>query len=82
MKIEVVRMFGLGKYRSPFGKWLDSHEKTSVEFAKESGVHRQTIDSMAGEKGYSPRQTTIHKVLKTAKKIDPGVTFEKLFPPM
>lgn len=75
-------MFGLGKYRTPFGKWLDRHKKTSVEFAKECGVHRQTIDAMAGEKGYAPRQTTVHKVLKTAKKIDPEVTYEKLFPPM
>lgn len=75
-------MFGLGKYRTPFGKWLDSHRKTSVEFAKESGVHRQTIDSMAGEKGYAPRQTTINKVLKAAKKVDPKATYERLFPPM
>lgn len=74
-------MYGLGKYRTPFGKWLDRHKKSSVEFAKESGTHRQTIDAMAGEMGYAPRQTTIQKVLKAAKKIDPEVTYEKLFPP-
>lgn len=75
-------MYGLGKYRTPFGQWLKNHNMTSVEFAKESGVHRQTIDSMAGEKGYAPRQTTINKVLKAAKRTDPSVTYEKLFPPM
>ncbi len=75
-------MFGLGKYRTSFGKWLDRHKKTSMEFSQECGVHRQTIDSMAGDKGYAPRQTTIDKVLKAAKKIDPDATYEKLFPPM
>lgn len=74
--------FGLGKKRTPFGKFLDRIGLTSVEFAKECGVHRNTIDSMAGEKGYAPRQTTIQKVLKAAKKRDPQVTYEDLFPPL
>lgn len=75
-----LEKFGLGKYRTPFGKWLQRNDLTSVEFAKECGVHRNTIDSMAGEKGYAPRQTTVHKVLKAAKKRDPHVSYEELFP--
>ncbi|MBG9941760.1 transcriptional regulator [Brevibacillus formosus] len=74
--------YGLGKYRTPFGKWLDDHKKTSVEFAVESGVHRNTIDALAGQKGYGARKPTMDKVLKVAKKIDPEATYEKLFPPM
>ncbi len=74
--------FGLGKYRTPFGKFLDAHKITSVEFAKESGISRNTIDKLAGEKGYAPRQSTINKVLLTAKKYDESITYEQLFPPM
>lgn len=73
---------GLGKYRTPFGEWLNDMNKTSVEFAEESGVHRNTIDALAGQKGYGARRPTLDKILKTAKQIDPGATYEKLFPPM
>ncbi|MGO0058682.1 hypothetical protein ACTID9_01215 [Brevibacillus fluminis] len=73
---------GLGKYRTPFGKWLDAIGKSSVEFASKSGVHRNTIDALAGQKGYSSRKQTLDKVLNTAKDLDPTVTYEKLFPPM
>lgn len=74
--------YGLGKYRTPFGKWLDKVGKTSIKFAGESGVHRNTIDALAGQKGYGARKTTLDKILKAAKKIDPEATYEKLFPPL
>jgi|GEM_PF-593806 len=74
--------FGLGKYRTAFGRWLDKVGMTAVEFAEKSGLHRNTVDSMAGDKGYDPRKSSIDKALKTAKKIDPNVTYEELFPPM
>ncbi|MGF9824016.1 transcriptional regulator [Brevibacillus agri] len=73
---------GLGKYRTPFGKWLERNGLTSVEFAKECGVNRDTIGSMAGDRDYAPRRTTIEKVLKAARKRDERVKYEDLFPPM
>jgi len=75
-------MFGLGKPRTPFGRWLERHGITAVEFAKECGVNRDTIGSMAGDKSYAPRRTTIEKVLKAARRRDPGIRYEDLFPPM
>ncbi|MDT3418202.1 putative transcriptional regulator [Brevibacillus aydinogluensis] len=74
-------MFGLGKNRTKFGKWLDEHGITIVEFAKESKVNRDTIGDLASKEGYSPRKDTINKILSAAKKRDPKVTYEKLFPP-
>jgi putative transcriptional regulator len=73
--------FGLGKFRTPFGRWLDRNGITTKEFAEECGVNRDTISSMAGNMGYAPRRTTIEKVLKAARKRDPDVTYEDLFPP-
>ena len=74
-----MQKHGLGKYRTPFGKWLDERNLSSVKFALDCGVDRQTIDSIAGQKGYSPRQATIDKIIKAAKKYDQNVNYEKLF---
>ena len=43
--------YGLGKFRTPFGKWLEKKKISTVEFAKECGVNRDTISAMAGEQG-------------------------------
>ena len=45
-------MFGLGKKRSRFGKYLDQHSITQQEMAKESGVSKSTISRLCdpGEK--------------------------------
>lgn len=75
-------MFGVGKNRTKFGKWLDSQGITVVQFAKECNVNRDTIGDLASKERYSPRRDTINKILKAAKKRDRNVTYETLFPPM
>ncbi|EMI11249.1 XRE family transcriptional regulator [Anoxybacillus gonensis] len=66
-------MFGLGKPRSKFGKFIDRHSISIVEFAKESGVNRKTLGKACKDKNYIPRQDVMKKILKAARKIDPNV---------
>jgi predicted transcriptional regulator len=66
-------MFGLGKPRSKFGKFIDSHSISIVEFAEESGVNRKTLGKACKDENYIPRQDVMKKILKAARKIDPNV---------
>ncbi len=66
-----VRMFGLGKPRSSFGKWLDKNGINTVEFAKESGVSRKTIGEAANDKGYIPGASVTRKIMRAVRQIEP-----------
>lgn len=64
-------MFGLGKPRSQFGKWLDKNSISTVEFAKESGVGRNTIGIAANDKDYVPGASVTRKIMRTVRQIEP-----------
>nr|WP_028982821.1 helix-turn-helix transcriptional regulator [Sporolactobacillus terrae] len=61
-------MFGLGKSRTKFGKWLDKKGISQNDVAKGSKVGRSTISRMAGDRDYSPKYSTFVKVKKWLKK--------------
>ncbi|GAF22737.1 hypothetical protein JCM19047_2504 [Bacillus sp. JCM 19047] len=63
-------MFGLGKPRSQFGKWLDKNSISTVEFAKESGVGRNTIGIAANDKEYVPGASVTRKIMRVVRKIE------------
>jgi putative transcriptional regulator len=65
-------MFGLGKPRTKFGKFLDKNSVTSVEFSEESGVTRKTVGKACNDKDYIPRQDVMKKIMSAARKIDPN----------
>jgi transcriptional regulator with XRE-family HTH domain len=62
-------MFGLGKPRSKFGKWLDEREIIQNELASKSGLGRTTISNMANNKEYKPKFSTFAKLQRGLKKM-------------
>lgn len=64
-------MFGLGKRRSKFGRWLDKQGVTQLELEKRSKLSRGTISSLCNDDNYQPKHETIIKIqhgLKTLGK--------------
>jgi transcriptional regulator with XRE-family HTH domain len=68
-------MFGLGKPRSKFGKWLDRRGIQQNEVANKAGLGRTTISNMASNKDYKPRISTFTKLQKGLKKMGYNVEY-------
>lgn len=66
-------MFGLGKPRTKLGKWLDKRGVTNTWLQKESGVNKNTITDLTSKGEHSPTQTTMKRILKALREIDPRV---------
>jgi DNA-binding XRE family transcriptional regulator len=60
-------MFGLGKKRSKFGKWLDQKGISQMELAKKAKVGRNTISTICSEKEHVPRIATWVKIQRALK---------------
>lgn len=68
-------MFGLGKPRTKFGKWLDKKGITQNEVAKKSNVGRTTISNMCSDKSYAPKYATFEKVKRGLNKMGHSVEY-------
>lgn len=62
-------MFGLGKKRSKFGKFIDKRGITQTELEKLTGLSRGTISSLCNDKEYRPKLSTVQKVKKALKRL-------------
>jgi predicted transcriptional regulator len=62
-------MFGLGKKRSKFGRWLDKQEITQSELAMRASVGDMTISRLCNEKDYMPKYSTITKIQKALRQL-------------
>jgi DNA-binding XRE family transcriptional regulator len=60
-------VFGLGKKRSKFGKWLDKQGLIQNDLANKSKVGRTTVSNMCNDPEYSPRHETWFKIQKALK---------------
>ncbi|MEC1744093.1 helix-turn-helix domain-containing protein [Schinkia azotoformans] len=60
-------MFGLGKKRSKFGKFLDRNGISQQELSRESGVNRNSISRIASDQDKSPSMKNANKIIKTLK---------------
>lgn len=69
-------MFGLGKPRTKFGKWLDKNGILQNDVAKASKVGRTTISNMCSDKSYAPKYSTFEKVRRGLKKMGYDVEYE------
>jgi DNA-binding XRE family transcriptional regulator len=67
--VEVKTVFGLGKRRSKFGKWLDKRDITQGELAKKAGVGDMTISRICNDDNYIPKHDTIFKIRKALEKL-------------
>lgn len=62
-------MFGLGKKRTKFGKYLDRKGITQSEVAKKAKVSNDTISRLCNESDYRPKISTVSKIKKALDKL-------------
>ncbi|TCJ05092.1 helix-turn-helix domain-containing protein [Cytobacillus praedii] len=72
-------MFGLGKKRSKFGKWLDRKGISQLDLSKKSKVSRNTISEICNEKEHNPRISTWVKIEKALKRMGYDVNRNDFF---
>jgi DNA-binding XRE family transcriptional regulator len=70
---ESEKMFGLGKRRSKFGKWIDRRGLKQEWIAEKSGVSRSTISQLANDDEREPTLKNARKIIKALREIDPNV---------
>lgn len=76
-----MHMFGLGKKRSKFGKFLDSHGITQERVCKETGLNRETLTKACSEENPKMRTITKRSLVLAAKKLSgENVTIEDFWP--
>lgn len=62
-------MFGLGKKRTKFGRWLDHEGITQLEIEKRAKLGRATISRLCNDRDYTPRFETVAKVRKALREL-------------
>nr|WP_188498217.1 helix-turn-helix transcriptional regulator [Pullulanibacillus pueri] len=68
----MIDLFGLNKKRSKLGKWIDRNGFTQEDLIEESKVSRNTISKACSDPDYVPTGTTMKKILKAVRKVDPS----------
>jgi hypothetical protein len=66
---ERMNMFGLGKTRSRFGKYLDEHGVKQESVLKESGLNRETVTKACREDNPKMRGITKQALVDAVKKL-------------
>jgi putative transcriptional regulator len=69
-------MFGLGKKRSKFGRFLDKNAIIQQELSKESGVNRNSISRLTKSDDNKPSMKNASKIIKTLKKTGFNVDYD------
>jgi putative transcriptional regulator len=69
-------MFGLGKKRSKFGRFLDKNAIIQQELSKESGVNRNSISRLTKSDDNKPSMKNASKIIKTLKKAGFNVGYD------
>ncbi|MBZ5753526.1 helix-turn-helix transcriptional regulator [Metabacillus sp. DBTR6] len=72
-------MFGMGKTRTKIGKWLDKYGVSQEWLVKKTKLGRNTVSRICSDKEYSPRTTTIKKLMKAIREIDPNAKADDFF---
>lgn len=70
-------MFGLGKKRTKFGRWLDKQKDINqAELEKASSLSNATISRLCNQRDYAPKISTIHQINNGLKKLKKDVRIE------
>ncbi|MBK5482984.1 helix-turn-helix transcriptional regulator [Peribacillus sp. TH16] len=69
-------MFGLGKRRSKFGKFLDRNGITQQEICEVSGVNRNSISRVAQSDDNQPSMKNAARIIKALKKAGYEVNYD------
>jgi predicted transcriptional regulator len=72
-------MFGLGKRRSKFGKWIDRKGIKQEDIRKKANIGNGTISDMCNKDDYSPRISTWVKVQRALKSMGYNVDRDDFF---
>ena len=72
-------MFGLGKPRSRFGKWMDRKGVSQKEVAKKAKVSEMTLTRMCSDRDHMPRISTWVKVQRALKSMGYEVDRDDFF---
>jgi hypothetical protein len=75
----MVNMFGLGKPRTPLGKWIDRKGITQEDLSKSAKINRDTTGAACSRIGYIPSPTVMKKILKALREIDPSVKADQFW---
>lgn len=67
-----------GKPRSKLGKWLDKRGISQEWLVQKSNVSRNTISELCAGKR-EPSLTTVKKIMKAIREIDPNAKAEDFF---
>ncbi|MDA1770996.1 helix-turn-helix transcriptional regulator [Bacillus cereus] len=62
-------MFGLGKPRSRFGKFLDKNGISQQDVVRKSGVNRGTISRICQGNAFQPSLKNGNKIIKALKQL-------------
>jgi predicted XRE-type DNA-binding protein len=64
----------LGKKRSKFGQWIDSHGLSQSDIVDMTGVSRRTINELANDDSRDIRWDTRKKIMDAVNEIDEDKT--------
>ncbi|WP_425595286.1 helix-turn-helix transcriptional regulator [Priestia flexa] len=76
---KVSRMWGFGKKRSKVGKFIDRKGYTQEDLMAASKVGRNTISKICNDPDYTPSVTTIKKIMKALRQLDPNLKTDDFF---
>ncbi|QOY37026.1 transcriptional regulator [Anaerobacillus isosaccharinicus] len=66
-------MFGLGKPRTKLGKWMDQRGIKGSWLSEKTNLNKCTISDLTSKGEHAPNQSTMKKILKALRQIDPNV---------
>ncbi|MED2801157.1 helix-turn-helix domain-containing protein [Bacillus thuringiensis] len=66
-------MFGLGKDRTKFGRYLDSNGIAQIELERTSKLSTGTVSKLCNDKKYRPKFSTITQIVKGLKKLGKNI---------
>ncbi|MGG4042368.1 helix-turn-helix domain-containing protein [Bacillus smithii] len=72
-------MFGLGKKRTKFGRWLDRQGIKQIEIEKKANLGRATVSRLCNDTDYRPKYETVLKIKKALKQLGHDVPPDDYF---
>jgi predicted transcriptional regulator len=72
-------LFGLGKPRSKFGKWMDRNGIEQKEVAERAKVSEMTLTRICNDSEHNPRISTWVKIQRALKSMGYEVDRDKFF---
>ncbi|WP_144561642.1 helix-turn-helix domain-containing protein [Bacillus mycoides] len=66
-------MYGLGKKRTKFGRYLDKNGIAQIELERTSKLSTGTVSKLCNDKKYRPKFSTIIQIIKGLEKLGKNI---------